>query len=350
MKKIIVITQKVDKNDDLLGFFTSWIRELSNYFDQVDVIALEKGAYDLPNNVKVYSIGKERNYSKLKRFLIFYRLLFKLLPGSSAVFAHMSPIFAIASWPVAKLFRCRVVLWYLHRSVTLRLRLALLLSNNIVTAAKESLRIKSNKIIEVGHGIDVAFFRNDKSWQEKSCINIISVGRISPIKNLETLIQAVSIMNKNKISIKVDIIGRPIMNKDNKYLSDLKRLTEDLQLQNIINFAGFVPYSNIADFYKKGDIAVNLAPRGGVDKVVLEAMASGLLVLATNETLAPYFGEYRKDLVFKYGDFEDLADKISNLISLQSSDKREMSDFLVGSVEQNHNLVNTIQRISDLLK
>lgn len=350
MKNLLIITQKVDENDDLLGFFIGWIREFSKKFENVFVITLAKGSYKLPSNVFVYSLGKEHNSSKIARWFNFYKLLFKLVPKSNGIFAHMSPIFVVASWPVAKLFRCRVVLWYLHRSVTLKLRLALLLSDNIVTAAKESLRIKSSKIIEVGHGINVAFFRNEKSWQEKSRVNILSVGRISPIKNLETLIRAASIMSKNKIPIKIDIIGRPIMDKDKKYLSDLKQLAEDLQLQNIVNFIGFVPYSNIADFYKRGDIAVNLAPRGGVDKAVLEAMASGLLVLAANETLVPYFGEYREDLVFKYDDPKDLADKISNLISLQPGDKKEISDFLIGSVEQNHNLVNTIQRISDLLK
>ena len=188
---LLIITQKVDENDDLLGFFIGWLREFSKKFEKIFVITLEKGSYDLPPNVFVYSLGKEKNNNKVIRIFNFYKFLFKLIPKSNGIFAHMSPIFAVASWPIAKLFKRKVILWYLHRSVTFRLKLALRLSDYIVTAARKSLRIKSSKIIEVGHGIDVNFFKNNKSWQKKSHTNIISVGRISPIKNLETLIRAV---------------------------------------------------------------------------------------------------------------------------------------------------------------
>ena len=57
--KLLIITQKVDINDDLLGFFHGWIAEFVRQCEQVTVICLQKGEYDLPRNVRVLSLGKE---------------------------------------------------------------------------------------------------------------------------------------------------------------------------------------------------------------------------------------------------------------------------------------------------
>jgi len=55
----LFITQKIDKNDDLLGVYHEWIKRLALEFEVVNAICLYKGKYDLPPNVRVYSLGKE---------------------------------------------------------------------------------------------------------------------------------------------------------------------------------------------------------------------------------------------------------------------------------------------------
>ncbi len=59
--KLLILTQKVDKNDDILGFFHGWIAEFARYCEKVTVVALEVHEYDLPRNVKVLSLGKEKS-------------------------------------------------------------------------------------------------------------------------------------------------------------------------------------------------------------------------------------------------------------------------------------------------
>ena len=54
------MTQKVDKNDAILGFFHNWLLQLSPKFERIIVVCLEKGESDLPNNVRVLSLGKEK--------------------------------------------------------------------------------------------------------------------------------------------------------------------------------------------------------------------------------------------------------------------------------------------------
>ena len=347
MKNLLIITQKVDESDDLLGFFVDWVKEFSKRFDKVFVITLAKGEYKLPANVFIYSLGKEKKSNKLFRVIKFYLYSLKLIPQSKGVFCHMSPIFAVATWPIVSVFGKKIILWYLHRSVTLRLKLAEKLCYKIVTAAKESLNLKSKKIVEAGHGINLEKFRTERIWPEKKeNFRILSVGRISRIKDYETLIKAAAILRDNGLKFKFKIIGRPVMPYDFDYFEQLKKMVTDLKLEDFVEFIGFIPYSQIANYYKESDIFINFAPSGGIDKVVLEAMASGSLVLVSNDAFKKYLGGY--DLFFKHGEAGDLAEKIIKLGKMSIQEIERVSSFLVQSVSGHHNLTNTVNAISYL--
>ena len=347
MSNLLIITQKVDINDDLLGFFGDWVKEFAKNFERVFVVTIAKGAYNLPDNVEVLSLGKETGVSKVVQAVKFFGFLFKYVPRCDGIFAHMSPIFAVTAWPVAALFRKKIVLWYLHRSVTWRLKLAEKLVYKIATASRESVMLKSSKIIEVGHGINARLFKTERNWSKDST-SIISVGRISPIKGLETLIQAIGAVSNSNQNIKLQIVGKPIMRGDNDYFSQLKKLVSDLGLSRFVEFRGFVPYKNIADIYRDADISVNLTPKGGIDKVVLESMATGCLTLTSNPVMAKYFGHNASQFIFNHGDVKDLKDKLECLICLPSLEKDNLSRYLVESVQNNHSLVNCINQITAL--
>lgn len=353
MKSLLIMTQKVDANDDLLGSFIGWLQEFAKYFDRVEVICLAKGEYDLPSNVFIHSLGKERGNSRLVRLINFYKLLFRFVPRSVGIFAHMSPIFAVASWPVAIIFRKKIILWYLHRSVTFRLKLAEKICEKIVTASRNSLKFKSDKILELGHGIDLDYFRPSEisetviSWG--GSLEILSVGRISPIKNYETLLSAAKILKNNGLDFKIKIIGQPIMPPDFPYFEKLKTLRRELGLEPEVEFIGFVPYSQILSYYQEAQILVNPLPNGGLDRTVLEGMAVGLLPLTSNDIFERYFGLYASSLIFDYNQPEDLANKIKEVITWPEEKKKEVISFLRQSVAQFHDKKELIKNIAQLL-
>jgi glycosyltransferase involved in cell wall biosynthesis len=347
MKNLLIITQKVDAEDDLLGFFVDWIREFSKKFDKVFVITLARGNYGLPSNVHIYSLGKERSNSKIARAFNFYRYLFRLVPKSAGIFVHMSPVFVIASWPATFIYRKKIIFWYLHRSVTMRLKIAEKLCYKIVTAAKESLNIKSKKIVETGHGINIDKFKTSRNWPTGQ-LKILSVGRISKIKNYDILLKAAKTLKDGGIDFNVKIIGQPVMPPDVHYFDFLKSLKEKLNLGDTVQFAGFVPHDKIAERYKDVDIVIGLTPDGGIDKAILEGMASGCLVLTSNKACRKYFDRYADKLTFDYGNSESLVEKIISLDQLPSENKKNISDFLVHSVFDSHRLQNLIDKISSL--
>ncbi|OGM98971.1 MAG: hypothetical protein A2915_03345 [Candidatus Yanofskybacteria bacterium RIFCSPLOWO2_01_FULL_41_34] len=348
MKNLLIITQKVDENDNHRGFFIDWIREFAKNFSEVNIITVSKGIYTLPEKVHIYSLGKERGLSKFTQAIIFYWHLARFVPSSSGIFAYSSPIFVIASWPLTFLYRKKIILWYLHRSVTLKLKIAERLAYRIATAAKESLNLKSKKIVEIGHGININRFKNLESRTSSHELMILSIGRISRIRNFETLIKAMGILKSRGLNFKLKIVGQPVMPPDFKYFEDLKKLVGELNLNNQVEFIGFIPYGQTTEYYKKADILINPAPKGGIDKVVLEAMAMRCMVFVANPVFVPYLAGYEKYLLFEYGNAEDLADKVEDFLKLSSEKIKEMSESLEESVVKHHDLKKIISKISGM--
>src|SRR3989338_3997811 len=96
--KLLIITQKVDKNDPILGFFHRWLEEFAKNVEKLTVICLGKGEYDLPENVRVLSLGKESGHSKIKYLRRFYKYIWMERKNYDAVFVHMNPEYVILGW------------------------------------------------------------------------------------------------------------------------------------------------------------------------------------------------------------------------------------------------------------
>ena len=120
--KLLVITQKVDINDDNLGFFHGWLEKFAEKLDKVYVICLWRGEYKLPENVRVFSLGKEKGISKIFQLVRLQKYLIQLLPKVDGVFIHMCPIYVVASFSLTKVFKKKMILWFLHKSVNWKLK------------------------------------------------------------------------------------------------------------------------------------------------------------------------------------------------------------------------------------
>ena len=102
--RLLIITQKVNKNDPILGFFHRWIEEFAKRFEKLTVICLEKGEYSLPENVRVLSLGKEEGRSKAEYLSRFYRYIWEERNNYDAVFVHMNQEYVLLGWKFWKLW------------------------------------------------------------------------------------------------------------------------------------------------------------------------------------------------------------------------------------------------------
>jgi glycosyltransferase involved in cell wall biosynthesis len=333
--RLLIITQKIDKEDDILGFFHRWIEKFAQKLEKLYVICLWQGEYRLPDNVEIFSLGKEKGFSKPRQLFRLQKFLLKYLPEVDGVFIHMCPIYAIASFPLIKIFKKKMILWYVHRSLNWQLKIAGKLVNKIFTASPESCRLKDwRKIIIIGHGIDTEIFKRDEKIQ-KIKNSILYLGRISPIKNVDILIEAVKLLDKEGIDFVLNIVGEA-GEKDREYFEKIKNLSKDLEIKGKIKFLGKVQNYKTPEIYNQNEIFVNLSPSGLFDKTILEAMACETLVLTCNETFQDIL---EKKYLFKRGDPQDLAEKIINFKNSKPPSKlREM-------IVQNYDLDKLIGRI-----
>ena len=101
---LLLFNLATDADDPLLGFTTSWIRAIARRVTSIHVITMRSGRCDLPDNVTVYSVGKEKGYSEPRRVLEFYRHLFSILGNHpiDACFCHMIPAFVFLAGPLLK--------------------------------------------------------------------------------------------------------------------------------------------------------------------------------------------------------------------------------------------------------
>jgi len=238
-------------------------------------------------------------------------------------------------------------LWYTHRNVDLKLRIGALFAHHIFTASSESFKLKSSKVHVVGHGLDLnRIIKGVGQKKDTSVATILHIGRITPIKNINTIIEAFNILSKTLSQpLRLVFVGGLSTQEDTYYFERIKKLVEVRELSKKVTFAGGMPYEKMLTYLGSADVAVNMLPTGGVDKVVLEAMVARVPVLSSNETFKEYFGEYSKDLLVTFHDADDLAKKMKKVLELDAPEYDRMTADLKKYVESRASLKQLIERI-----
>lgn len=332
--KLLILTQKVDKNDDVLGFFHDWIREFSAHAEKITVICLYRGEYDLPGNVRVLSLGKEDGASKLKYVYNFYRYILAERKNYDSVFVHMNTEYVLLGGWLWRLMGKRIALWYAHGAVTWKVRMAEFFSHVVLSSSKSGFRMPSEKLVITGQGIDTDLFRPDAGKKTDAKLRIISVGRIAPVKHYEQLISAAAVLKKRNIPFEMTIVGQPLIARDEDYLRSLREQVSKNNLESRVHFSGAVPFRMVAGMYGDYDLFINLSDTGSLDKAVLEAMASGLVVLTANEA-------YRDIVPKQYFLTHDPEEIAASIIRASESEKISMREYVI----KNHGLKSFIAKI-----
>ena len=346
--KLLILTQKVDINDDVLGFMHGWLAEFAKNCEKVIVVCLKKGEYELPENVKVLSLGKEIGESKIKYLINFYRYIWRERKNYDSVFVHMNQIYVVLGAIFWRLSGKKIGLWYAHGHAGMVLRLAEKLTDYVFTPTLDSFRLASNKINALGHGIDTKKFDiASNKIRSNDEINIVTIGRISPSKDYGTLISAMGCLRDRHPDKKiiVKIIGRPGDDSQKEYLESLHGLVLEKKLNEQISFIGSIPNKDVANYLQSADLFVNMSHTGGLDKAVLEAMACGIPVITCNETFENIFGVLKNRLMFPKKDWRELANRLEDIMLLSQEEKNKIGADLRETVVAGHELKNLIKKI-----
>lgn len=350
--RLLLFNLATDADDSALGFAIAWIAELARHAAAIDVLTMRSGRFELPAHVCVYSIGKEKGYSEPRRFIEFYRILFRLVRQHryDACFAHMMPLFVAMAGPILRAKKIPIVLWYAHKSVTPVLRLATVFAQRVVTSVQEGFRLKTKKLRIIGQGIDVNLFVPDACIvNEIRALNLITVGRISPTKRIDCVLRGVAhfVRIHPEIPLHFTIVGRPLTPHDEQHFQHLQAYVTTSRLVERIRFEGSAPYRHLVPYYQRADCFITMSDTGSIDKVVLEAMSCGVIPIMTNRSLTRALGEQLAALCLIDATPEDLAAHLFRVYSLSCDERRNIGRQLREIIVQDHSLQKLSQKILD---
>ncbi|OHB05167.1 MAG: hypothetical protein A3A26_02605 [Candidatus Zambryskibacteria bacterium RIFCSPLOWO2_01_FULL_47_14] len=270
--RLLIITQKVDKNDPVLGFMHRWLEEFNKNFEKVTIICLEKGEHNLPN--KIFPLGKR----KLKALFNFYKYIWQERNNYDAVFVHMNQEYVLLAGDIWWLLGKKVYLWRNHAKGNMLTDLAVFLSDKVFCTSPSSYTAKFKKTVLMPVGIDTDFFKPDPNIS-RAPNSVLFLGRISPVKKVLEFIDWAETEGSRIVTI-----AGPILDKEYGEKVKLKIAVrgseepsgsrgENSKLK--INFIGPVTNEETLKLYQSHEIYANFTPAGSFDKTIIEAAACG---------------------------------------------------------------------------
>lgn len=175
-------------------------------------------------------------------------------------------------------------------------------------------RVDATRVHVIPNGVATEFFIEKRRTLRKKP-RLLFVGRLSYQKNLTQLLDALYGVSDK---FTTTIVG------DGELGDELKAYAEKLKLKNI-TFAGVANGSKLRSYYEQADIFVLPSEREGMPLVLLEAMASGLPIVATRVTGNKDVVKHRKNgLLVPYGNAVALRTALTKLAA-DKSQYRSMS-------------------------
>ena len=319
MKRLVFLTQSVDPSHPALAATIPKLRALAARVDELVVIAQSAAAADLPANVEVRTFGAA---SRAGRLVHFERELARALP-CDAVVAHMIPVYVLLAAPLVRPRRIPLLLWYTHWKASAQLRVAERLATAIATVDRRSFPFQSAKVRAIGHGIDVNEF-DCVTPDSHPRVRVLVLGRYSPAKGIETILRAAREVD----GVEVELHGAA--------LSELERGHRERLAELGFPLGDAVQRAEVPRLFSRSDVLVNNMEAGAPDKVVYEAAAACLPVLASNPVFDDLFAGF--PLFFERESPESLAERLRWFAGLGSAERAEIGRTLRERVARSHSV------------
>ena len=291
MKKLIFCTQRLDAADPVLAATVPMVRAVAERVEEL-VVLCDTACTDVGDNVRVHEFGAS---TQLQRGARFEAALARELRGCDGVVAHMVPLYAVLAAPLVRPRGIPLVLWYTHWKGHAVVRAAEKVCTAVASVDVRSFPLRSRKVHGIGHGIDLGEFVCTEAPPPP--LRALVLGRYSPAKGLEVVLEAA-----RRAGVAVELHGSD--ESFESYKRGLQERFPDAEL------GGPVPRAQLPELFARSHVLVNNMRAGAPDKVVYEAAASCLPVLASN----PVFDDLLPaDLRFHRDDADELAERLRTL-------------------------------------
>jgi glycosyltransferase involved in cell wall biosynthesis len=188
---------------------------------------------------------------------------------------------------------------------------------DISTKEQISEFVDERKIEIIPPGKDKYLYSVKTEFNPAEKFTLLHVGNLIPRKGCDLLLRAFAEIVDKVPHAKLIFIGEGL-EADN-----LKKITQDLGLENSVSFLGKIKHLDISKYYLEADIFVSMQRQESFGQVYIEAMASGLPIVTTeNNGSKNIIGSNSFGIVVSQEDIGMFAKQVVELA--------ENSDILVG--------------------
>lgn len=160
-------------------------------------------------------------------------------------------------------------------------------------------------------GIDPDRFPLVDRRERSGELELLTVGRLVPVKGQQLLIEALAAQAAHGLRLTLTIVG------DGPSLADLQALAAHHGIAERVRFAGAVGQQEIGGYYERADAFVLPSFAEGIPVVLMEAMATGMPVIASRITGIPELvDDGRSGLLVTPGRLDQLVRALADLAAL----------------------------------
>lgn len=338
MNRLVFVTQQVDPAHPALAATVPQLAALAARVDEVVVLADGAVPDVLPPNAWLKRFRAPARALRGLRFAAALAPELRTRRGDRvAVLAHMCPIYAVLSAPLARPLRVPVLLWYAHWHATPTLRAAERLATAIVTTDRRSFPLVSEKVVPVGQAIDVDRFAC-RERRSGHVTEAIALGRYSPAKGYEQMIEAVVQVENTRLRV----YGPTLTAEEVQHKRKLREIVSSLELQERVQLHDAIERAHVPKLMAEADLLLNNMRGGTSDKVVYEAGASCVPAIASN----PVFDDVLPpEWMFPREDAGALAARLRAFAALDDGARAALGRALRERVLAGHSVESWADRI-----
>ena len=193
-------------------------------------------------------------------------------------------------------------------------------------------------------GIDTKGWAPAPFREHPATFNLVSVGRLVPVKGYSLLLEALSILVAQGRNIRLTFVG------DGPERSRLQDCVQRLAIANHVVFAGWKGQEEVLAIYRESDICALSSFAEGVPVSLMEAMALGVPCVAPRITGIPELVRHGVEgLLVTPANVEELAAAIAEMMD-RPEVRRRMAAAARERVAEKYNLSKNVAHLSELFK
>jgi glycosyltransferase involved in cell wall biosynthesis len=348
MRRLVFITQQVDPAHPALAATIPKIRALAERVDEVVVLADRVLPGTLPGNCRSLSFASRTKAGRGARFQASLTKELARKPRPIAIVAHMCPIYAVLAAPLARPLGVPLLLWFTHWKRTRTLEAAEKAATAVISVDRRSFPIDSRKVVAIGHGIDLAEFPPRLEGQQSTDFRVAALGRYSRAKGLETVVRAVGVAVSHGLDMRLEVHGPALSAAEREHRGELLGLVGGLDLAARVRLDPAVLRSEVPEIFHRADCLVNNMEAGAPDKIVYEAGASALPVIASNPVFDELLDGLLVPLQFARSDPEELARRIERLAAATPAQRASIGRVLRERVAAGHSVEHWADQVLEV--